>query len=180
MTNRLCSSNSRCKGAQCDTTSALRWYRNRCLCNLPSVDMVVADLYFKTAIHHGKAWPGEVCLQLGMIVGVSMKACEFFTNARRCCCRYCCMYTPNDSSQALLFSSFLYDIPPTLYRIGTVLVTPHVVHHAAKAPSPYAGRASLNHRREVCVFGQTRRASVIRKLVCSYHPTGGEFAIRLK
>ena len=82
VTKRLCSSNPRCKGAECDTAPALRWYRNRCLRNVLSVEMVVADLCFKTAIFHGKAWPVEVHSRFGMIIDVSKKACEFSSSAR--------------------------------------------------------------------------------------------------
>jgi hypothetical protein len=177
--NRLCSSNSRSKGAECDTASALRWYRNRYLCNLPSVDMVVADLYFRTAIHHGRAWLVEVCLQLGMIVSVSVKACEFFTSARCCSLMLLYVYT-----QRRLADVTIFKLP--------VRHPAHIVSHryrpsdsacrtsCSQGPSPHAGRASLNHQKEVCVSGQTRQASLIRKPVCSYYTTEGEFAIRLK
>jgi hypothetical protein len=74
------------------------------------------------------------------------------------------MYTPNGGLQTLLFSSFLYDIPPTLYRIGTVLVTPHVVHHAAKAQALM--RASVTQPPEggLCVW--TDPSSVLDTKAC--------------
>lgn len=55
------------------------------------------------------------------------------------------------------------------YRIGTFLVTPHVVHYAAKARCTHAGRASLKHR------GSTgHQMTATRKFVCSISTPEGD------
>ncbi|KAF2625843.1 hypothetical protein BU25DRAFT_104707 [Macroventuria anomochaeta] len=69
----------------------------------------------------------------------------------------------------MLFSSFLYDIPPTSYRIGTCLVTPHVVHHAAKRSC----RASVTPPPEegLCVWTDSSRIRDTK--ACLQHPHHG-------
>jgi hypothetical protein len=113
----------------------------------PPVEMVVADLCFKTTIHTVRqgmpgdssldlfaAWNGDNCELEGMHLVVARLSSESVMNAA--CARTLVLLL---ADTAIL--SLLCDIPPPSYRIGTVPVTPHVVHHAAKTRA-HAGRAS--------------------------------------
>lgn len=149
--------------------------------------MVVADLCFKTTILHGKACPVtpvEIYLQSGMNVAVSSKA---FVLLLRATVRPVVDAACECTHSLPLADDAIFKLPvrhPTYivshrYRLSdSACCTP-----CSQGPAPSCRASVTQPPEEVCVSGRARRASVIRKLVCSNSTTEGEFAksvMRLK